>query len=76
MKDFIFLGSNEFETDDGTTYMVSTFLDIYNLKTLFGTDVAGIEKFNKGDVVKCDLDVKYKRKKKDFVAYVTKVYSK
>lgn len=73
MKELVFLENSVFKSEN-KDYLISTFIDVYNYKILRATDLINSDKLEKGKIYKCDLDVKYDSKKKDFVFKVVKAY--
>ena len=65
MKSLIFI-KNSKTTYNGKEYVISQFLDVYNLKVLYGTDLPNHDKLIKGQEYKCDLDVSYNTQKKEY----------
>lgn len=72
MKELIFLKTETSELD-GKSYNISTFIDVYNYKILRGTNLNHKHKLVPGCTYKCALDVKFNRKKNDFVFFVSDV---
>lgn len=70
MKELIYLKTEVSELD-GKKYNVSVFLDVFNYEILRGTNLDFVSKLKKGDKCLCNLDVKFNRKQKKFVFYVT-----
>lgn len=65
MKKLIFLKNNT-TVFDGREFIISQFLDVYNLKVLYGTNLSNADKLVKGQEYTCDLDVSYNSQKKEY----------
>lgn len=72
MKSLVFL-KNSKTTYNGKDYVISQFLDPYNYKVLYGTDLPNYKELVKGQEYTCVLDVSYNIEKKDYKFKVIKV---
>lgn len=65
MKKLVFIKNNK-TSFNGKEYTISQFLDVYNLKVLYGTDLPNCNNLVKGQEYECDLDVTFNTKKNDY----------
>lgn len=65
MKKLIFL-KNSITTLNGKEYVISQFIDVFNYKVLYGTDLKNSNDLISGSEYECILDVKYDVKTKDY----------
>ena len=71
MKKLIFL-KNSKTSFNGKEYIISQFIDVYNYKVFYGTDLTHSDKLISGNEYDCDLDVFYDIQKKDYKFKVIK----